>query len=493
VVVTVSLSILQDLRVSNAKTFRKCKRKAFFQTVARDEVAHLARNTSSQTFGTVAHKIIELWLTKAFLPPINPSTARTFAAIAILDHDFCDKVGKDLSIELIIEAAKVATKGLGLLPAPGPGLVVEEPFSTDLNGVTFRSHGIDLYDTRPDAKIRLYDHKTCKTLGYVPTPEEMREDVQAISYAYELMLKHGCDPQTCGPRCSGWGDVIACRWIYYPRSNEPAKAVDFSFTWQELETKWLQIAADVNTLARLAEASTWDQVEGNAEHCGDYGGCEFLSKCQSVNDDGESLFTKQRREIGNMGLLDRARSGEKVGAAVSAPIPQPSSQSLFAQKAAASLPPPQTTQQLHDTLAVSLKAAGIEPAVDLSAAEVQEDLETGGDLDAAEPIATLAFATGINPPDAAPADPTPPEPKAKKPRGKKAAQSEVVSVSNGQEPVTMIEATLTKEDLDQLQRHTVNAVTLTRTEIVAKLRAKAEAERSLDLFITANLLERGEL
>jgi hypothetical protein len=498
------------IRVSNMSTFRKCKRKAFLQVLQAEASptsnGDSGNSTESQTFGTVTHKVIELWLKFARLPPRTRNEAHDFIIAVRSDDEFMDKVGHALTVDIVLEAAKVAAKGLHLLPAPGKGLVVEEPFKAEAAGI--KSQGIDLYDTRPTASlkqhadgtpIRLFDQKTCKTPAYVPTPEAMKDDVQAISYAHELMRRYCVDREGLMPGnwgfVSGWGSEIGCRWVYYPRNNAPAVAVDFKFTWAELQEKWAAIVADRRELGELLAQGpdAWEAVPGNSEHCGDYGGCQFRSRCGALADVGPSLFAtvttvttvnnpaQPGKEGSDMGLMDRARAGEKVGAAVSAPMPQAAvtvaqatqtpapaaSQSLFAKKVAAAQPQqPQPTatqpqpQDLSTMLKASLRAAGVGMAITDAEWGGEGDGDTDGDEEAGE-VADLGAAAaqdvvegltvttptgrviqvnpeadararallassagsvgaataGINPPDAAPADPNPPDPTTK-PKGK---------------------------------------------------------------------------
>ncbi len=553
-------------------TFRKCKRKAYLQTVVgaeRSEKSYLG-------FGTITHKCIEYWLKFGLLPPTNGTTANDFIMILMQNGDeIFEKLGRDLTVAEVIEAGMVATKGLHLLPVPSSNLVVEEPFEIVLSrqdapglSVIFRSHGIDLYDHGPigtrrkhadGTPITLHDQKTCKTLGFVPSPEDMREDVQAISYARSLMQRY-YDFES---------DSIGCRWNYYPRSKDAAVAVDFKFTRAELEERWARIVADVWELKAFADAQTpWEQVPGNTEHCNDYGGCDFKGKCGALNQtnsDGPSLFKKGAVD---MGLLDKARDGVKVGAAVTAPMPQSAtvqvtaSQSLFAQKVAAngmvppkpgSLPPPQTTQQMRDTLQASLQAAGVEMAedegeglgdsedldseeVDTSAADVQTLME-GGTIQPTVAVeinpeasarvreilartehlllpvgvdgSVFVGAVGINPPDAAQPSVTTPETKKKGKKGKAAAPEVITyTATPGQTIAQVIESlpaaslTLSPKDVSEMAEN-IAPRTLEFTlndyaaEFVSRIRAYAETvcntEAALEIFVLANKMERGEV
>ncbi len=537
-----ALAVLQEVRTSNMVTFRKCERKAFFEVVLGER-----REEGEQfDFGTCAHKIIEVWLKHGYVPPSTVDQARLFIRDALSDKhdkDFAEKFGKAdveraarLTIPLVLEAGSVVRKGIHLLPTPGAGLVIEEPFAVEVaigskavdfddpdrvEVVRFKSHGIDLQNHRPVGKdgivpIRLLDHKTCKTPRFVPTPEKMKDDVQAISYGRQMMVHPSWK----------WGDVLHCRWIYYPRSNDAAIAVDFHFTRAELEAKWARIVGDVAKLAAYAEghaqdAVDWRDVPPNYNECDSYGGCQFRNRCAAAQ------FKTAKKESG-MGLMDRARAGEVVGASVSAPIPKATSgagASLFgAAKVGPKLPttlkpapptPPQAPPP-PNTVQTALADAGIESPDEPADNEGDEEVVTATAgltddpdhvLESGETIAQALEEGGILPADAAPADPTPPEPK-KRGRGKAKAEA----AKPPTEPTSVEE--LVKEAEKELEtsrrgdaiRFTVEtlkkvgALDNHRGAIVANLRAHAEKAGEKEglaaanaLFVAANMIERGEL
>jgi hypothetical protein len=334
------------IRVTGLRVYKRCPRRGYAEHV----LGWQSPSSEGQSFGTTAHSAIEAWLAHGTIP--DAST----------------------------EVGRVVSKGLHLLPPPGPGLAIEQPFSVDLgDGVTIKSGGIDLFNAReineaPNDGIRLYDHKTCKTLAYKPSPSDMRTDIQAISYARYVCWLYDLDR-------------VRCRWVYYPRSKEAAAAVDFSFTRAELEIKWAEVVAAAKEIDffRRADAGL-DVIQPNHDACWDYGGCPHRGRCHNIGVDMSKIAE----------LLKQGKIRPVVDA-----LPEPVVESLPEPFDVASIaksinPPDAAAVDLNATETVPEKARKArakkaEKAVEISAKLVDALAadEVLSEMNRAEPAATL--------------------------------------------------------------------------------------------------------
>jgi len=170
---------------------------------------------------------------------------------------------------------------------------------------------IDLFD--PDAvPVKITDHKTISDLRYIKTPEEIRTNVQMISYAKWAIDEFKQDSAAVGHlyyRTRGKAKVI----------EGPIEVVDR----QHVEEQWGDFLGTVREMVAVSEADNRDPMEvpPNTESCGMYGGCYFRQDCGLF----PSLFqikSSPKKENQNMATLSEklaAKNGTPVVATDTCP------------------------------------------------------------------------------------------------------------------------------------------------------------------------------
>ena len=84
---------------------------------------------------------------------------------------------------------KIAMAGIHLLPAPGVA-EVERKFRFQTPTAKYTGK-VDFHYRDPATGLWVIgDHKTTSGLGWAKTPDNLREDPQAMIYAHEAMLRH---------------------------------------------------------------------------------------------------------------------------------------------------------------------------------------------------------------------------------------------------------------------------------------------------------------
>lgn len=180
---------------------------------------------------------------------------------------------------LMTAAGECAMAGLHYLPKPGaPGMTVEQPWYMTGWGHLFhgkkdiqidRRQGTD-WDPQDREIPLVIDHKTKGALTgpWVPTPESLTTDPQAVLYAADAMVKFKAM-------------AVDLRWIIYKR-NPPFKArpVEVRVYRETLEPALTDIIQTVDEMA-LVKASGKRALElaPNPSACGAYGGCPYVRHC----------------------------------------------------------------------------------------------------------------------------------------------------------------------------------------------------------------------
>lgn len=199
--------------------------------------------------------------------------------------------------ELAALAPKRAATGIPYLPRidePGVEIIETEKWvDIDTTKVLGGVERIKI-NAKLDLRMRrvgiwyLYDHKSTKGKPrnpwiYVKTPEQLKNDPQAIFYALDLILRHNLDG-------------LWIRWVYYLTDTEAhpiAKAVDVELSREEVMEaayRWLLVAHEMRGLVRAARAGsiTPDDVPANKAVCDSFGGCAYhFSKGGPCMPDGE--------------------------------------------------------------------------------------------------------------------------------------------------------------------------------------------------------------
>ncbi len=115
----------------------------------------------------------------------------------------------------------------------------------------------------------LVDYKSTYNLDYAVPPDELRDDVQACSYALAVMVEHNLQ-------------VLACRWIYFSTDEKKpaaARAVDFTITRahavEVLEAHEERALEAREGMRNPKLARTLPVLQPNPTACGDFGGCVY--------------------------------------------------------------------------------------------------------------------------------------------------------------------------------------------------------------------------
>lgn len=139
----------------------------------------------------------------------------------------------------------------------------------------------------PDDTYTISDFKTCKTFDYQKNADDLKIDPQAVLYAVDAMRKTGAKQ-------------VRMRWLYI-RTTGKAKAqpTDVVFTHEDVYAPFLEIertAAEIHEYLAKAPLEGTEEAktafvmstEPNGDHCDEYGGCFFQSRCGLVTLMGSS-------------------------------------------------------------------------------------------------------------------------------------------------------------------------------------------------------------
>lgn len=240
------MSDVRKYSASQLQTSKNCLRLWFINYV----MGLRSPSTPSQKLGTDVHAILEKYL-KGEIADIRADT----------------------------KEGEIAQAGLPHLPPPNSGRV-EHPFRTQIND-SIVWHGYIDYSYAKDFVLVL-DHKTTSDFRYVKTSEELKENIQAIVYAWSFF-----NP------IKVW-DTINFRWIYY-RTRGPAKAkpVDLTMTFDEVLERAVPLIQYTIDLDKIFVESqkrklTVLDLPPNVDHCNAYGGCYFKAHCSDLHK--SSLF-----------------------------------------------------------------------------------------------------------------------------------------------------------------------------------------------------------
>ena len=236
------------------------------------------------------------------------------AAFGTAVHDQIERYYRDgRPFDLRTPEGETALAGHHLLPARGPEVEVERPFTLLWEGLSFGG--------RKDLEVpgMVLDHKTTKDLRWAKTPEELATDYQSVLYGVEHMVRRGLDR-------------VGLRWVYYrTRSPHKAMAIDLTIGLQDEATQATMARAVERGRVMLRLIDTCrDPLElppvGDA--CAAYGGCPHQARCNLTP--GERL----RSIMTNEELL------AKIAARVNPPTPAEQAATVAAAPSAPSADAP---------------------------------------------------------------------------------------------------------------------------------------------------------
>lgn len=248
---------------------------------------------------------------------------------------------------MLADAPQRALTGLPLLPSAESSRVrlVEVPLKLDTRPM--HRHGaaivfsdwsrLDLVVQRVDGVWFVFDHKS--TAGdresdtpwvYVPTPEQLLDDVQLLLYAASVMQANGLIE-------------IWCRWVYYysgRRFAPQAKPVDVHVTWTDAVARLQKyfdvcdlMATEIKRTLTLGKLPTYDAhpLPANVlevdRPCDKYGrGCAYRdTKCNPPKIPLDRLVKQKKEKEKSMSLEERLAQMQNNGyvpTPAANPVPQ---------------------------------------------------------------------------------------------------------------------------------------------------------------------------
>lgn len=183
---------------------------------------------------------------------------------------------------------------------------------------------IDLVGLRRHSDlVEIWDYKSTGNLDWMPTPEEMQDDVQACSYAAWV--------------CEEFGqDEVACTWVYFctdPKKRPEADCIRFVITYKQacrvLEEHQRRARAALGAMRWCADEvhspterqlRTLPVLQKNPEACKDFNGCPYhhtaggdcsppkISFGRQAELDEEKKALLQRRKEARQARLSGGRS-----------------------------------------------------------------------------------------------------------------------------------------------------------------------------------------
>lgn len=273
---------LQHASPSQVAKFQACPRAWYIDKV----LGIPAPSSEAQQLGTDVHSILERYL-KGLLPVGNfPPGA----------------------------AGEIAKSGIHMLPKPGT-VTVEGRVS--IVGAPVEYVGvIDYIDEGNNDRIEVCDHKTSAAPKWMRTPEQLKQDVQMVSYA-----KHAFDlfPQE---------DAVVIRHHYYGTGNSRwADTVTAEVTRPEVEKVWSGICDTVREMQAVGRKAE-PEVEQKLRACSAYGGCFYRSRCFGdgqavVENTVEDSMEKKTVEDSQMDIFAKLSLARPEGSSVALPAINP--------------------------------------------------------------------------------------------------------------------------------------------------------------------------
>jgi hypothetical protein len=299
---------------SQVATFRDCRRKWAFRYMGGVKTAQ----HPSAALGSYIHDRLQEYLEEGKLPSgqgIAIEVPKPNGEIRELTHD---------------DIMEIMLPGLPYLPAPGEAKC-EGGFSMDLGDLGEFTGYLDVLHTLPDGTPAVKDHKTTSNLRWAMTEEQLRTDVQCVSYAVYAMEK-------------AQADKVLCSWIYYQTHKPKAKKVEVGLSLASVAKSWEGVLEDVREMKRLHESGVEaSEVEHDVSACDRYGGCPYRNQECGLSS------TERMRGILKMSSL-KERMMNKAKPAAPKPPPAPAAQAAppapAPAPAGADINPPEATSAL---------------------------------------------------------------------------------------------------------------------------------------------------
>ncbi|MHA1574433.1 MAG: hypothetical protein ACTSX8_10615 [Alphaproteobacteria bacterium] len=182
----------------------------------------------------------------------------------------------------------------GYMPTPSPDLLIEQCIEIPLLDGKAMMVGYMDCGVRPVMGVGgdpneppiVHDWKFTKDLRWAMTEDELKVDVQSVSYSMWALDAFEVD------------EAFA-RWVYFcgrinrksgdgrPRTPRGVKKTEHLFTRGEILDRWGEVLEDVREIVHMREQfKTAAEVPPNEMHCDAYGGCDHREYCPLSKDVG---------------------------------------------------------------------------------------------------------------------------------------------------------------------------------------------------------------
>ncbi|MCA9508989.1 MAG: PD-(D/E)XK nuclease family protein [Myxococcales bacterium] len=226
--------MFRPIRPSELDTFATCQRKWGY--IYLDECKQSP--SPAAMLGTAVHKVLEKYLRGE-------------------NVDFSSKLGQ------------IAKPGLIYLPKSIPEEFIEQKIKFTFEGRLFTGTP-DFIKPLGENNWLLGDHKTCSSFSSALTPQSLRTNIQAITYAQWLFQEKKAEK-------------VHLRWVYYRTKGTPkAQCVETEIKKEEQTSLFdhlLEIASDI--MATLARKPNSVDLPKNLDACFKYGRCPFYGPCKA--------------------------------------------------------------------------------------------------------------------------------------------------------------------------------------------------------------------
>lgn len=217
-------------------------------------------------------------------PLQDKSPPKPSAALGTKVHDILEKYLLEGTEPPDTKPGRIASCGLDKLPDPS-GLSIEESITLPLSENAKILCRIDMLGTD---RFYIGDHKTTSDFKWAKTRGELNTDIQLLTYAYAAYYED--KPET-----------VDAELIYYRTRGLPVSmSVSTSLSWDQIEKNWKNLGEIAEEMAPKKTDPTGETCTGNANACGDYGGCYHAEKCP--------FSPKNRNTLANNATTDNNES-----------------------------------------------------------------------------------------------------------------------------------------------------------------------------------------
>lgn len=200
------------------------------------------------------------WFTYGPMKDRSPPTKATILGSSV--HDVIEKwyEGKELPDT---QAGRIASVGLSKLPAK-ESVLIEKSITIPLNEDANILCRIDMMGKD---KFYIGDHKTTSDLKWAKTAQQIKYDVQLLTYAYAAYHKEK-------------PDQVEVELIYYRTRGVPiSMSVKTVVDWKDVEENWKNLGSIASEMAPKVNDPDGSSCKPNTDSCSMYGGCYHAPKC----------------------------------------------------------------------------------------------------------------------------------------------------------------------------------------------------------------------